>query len=39
MQDVHAAFVAADYDIKELIVALTLTDAFRYRHSVQPETP
>lgn len=39
MQDVRAAFAAADYDIKELIVALTLTDAFRYRHSVQPETP
>jgi hypothetical protein len=39
MQDVQAAFAAAEYDIKELIVALTLTDAFRYRHSVQPETP
>jgi hypothetical protein len=39
MQDVQAAFAAADYDIKELIVTLTLTDAFRYRHSVQSETP
>jgi hypothetical protein len=39
MQDVQAAFAAADYDIKELIVALTLTDAFRYRHTVKSETP
>jgi hypothetical protein len=39
MQDIQAAFAAADYDIKELIVALTLTDAFRYRHAVASETP
>jgi hypothetical protein len=39
MEAVQAAFAAADYDIKELIVALTLTDAFRYRHAVLTETP
>ena len=33
------AFAEADYDIKELIVALTQTHAFRYRHAVQKETP
>jgi hypothetical protein len=39
MDGVQAAFAAADYDIKELIVALTLTDAFRYRHAVHTEAP
>ncbi len=39
MSDIQTAFAAADYDIKELIVALTLTDAFRLRHAVSPETP
>ena len=34
MDNLQATFAAADYDIKELIVALTLTDAFRYRHAV-----
>jgi hypothetical protein len=37
MDEVRAAFAAANYDIKELIVALTQTDAFRYRHAVQPQ--
>ena len=31
------AFAAANYDIKELIVALTQTEAFRYRHAVAGE--
>jgi len=35
--ELEAAFAAADYDIKELIVALTLTDAFRYRHAMEGE--
>ncbi|WP_146658864.1 DUF1592 domain-containing protein [Enhygromyxa salina] len=35
----EAAFAASNYDIKELIVALTLTDAFRYRHAVQEKSP
>jgi hypothetical protein len=39
MDSVQAAFAAADYDIKELIVALTQTDAFRYRPAVHTETP
>jgi hypothetical protein len=29
-------FADAGYDIKELIVALTQTDAFRYRRAVAP---
>jgi hypothetical protein len=37
MDEVQAAFAAADYDIKELIIALTQTDAFRYRHAVTPQ--
>jgi hypothetical protein len=39
MTDIQTAFAASDYDIKELIVALTLTDAFRLRHAVSTETP
>ncbi|MFV8751745.1 DUF1592 domain-containing protein [Nannocystaceae bacterium ST9] len=39
MQTIQAAFAAADYDIEELIVALTLTDAFRFRHAPSTETP
>ncbi|MCX4239575.1 DUF1592 domain-containing protein [Paraliomyxa miuraensis] len=35
--ELHAAFAASDYDIKELIVALTQTDAFRYRHAIQED--
>ena len=31
---IRQAFAAADYDVKELIVALTMTDAFRYRRQV-----
>lgn len=31
------AFAAANYDVKELLVALTQTDAFRYRNRVQAE--
>ncbi|MFO7561414.1 MAG: DUF1592 domain-containing protein [Enhygromyxa sp.] len=30
---IREAFAAADYDVKELIVALTRTDAFRYRRA------
>lgn len=33
---IREAFAAADYDVKELIIALTRTDAFRYRHAVRP---
>ena len=36
MDTIEAAFAAADYDIKELIIALTKTDAFRYRPAVTP---
>jgi hypothetical protein len=39
VDEIHAAFAASDYDIKELIIALTLTDAFRYRHAVQEDSP
>lgn len=37
MAEVQAAFAEANYDIKELIIALTQTDAFRYRHAVNPQ--
>jgi hypothetical protein len=36
MEIVNRDFAAANYDIKELLVALTQTPAFRYRHSVTP---
>ncbi|WP_258183059.1 DUF1592 domain-containing protein [Enhygromyxa salina] len=39
VDEIHAAFAASNYDIKELIVALTLTDAFRYRHAVREDSP
>jgi hypothetical protein len=40
VQEIQTRFAAADYDIKELVIALTLTDAFRYRHaSVAEESP
>jgi hypothetical protein len=39
VNEIHAAFAESNYDIKELIVALTLTDAFRYRHAVQEDSP
>jgi hypothetical protein len=39
VDEIHSAFVASNYDIKELIIALTLTDAFRYRHAVQEDSP
>jgi hypothetical protein len=39
IDEIHAAFAASNYDIKELIIALTLTDAFRYRHAVQEDSP
>jgi hypothetical protein len=32
---IRQAFADAEYDVKELIVALTMTDAFRYRHAVK----
>jgi len=35
LQKVDEAFAAAGYDIKELIVALTQTDAFMYRKAVK----
>jgi hypothetical protein len=31
---VEEAFAAANYDIKELVIALTMTDAFRYRRTL-----
>jgi uncharacterized protein DUF1592/uncharacterized protein DUF1588/uncharacterized protein DUF1595/uncharacterized protein DUF1587/uncharacterized protein DUF1585 len=34
MNRLQAAFRAADYNVKELLVALTRTDAFRYRNVV-----
>jgi hypothetical protein len=37
MDSLYAEFEAADFDIKELIVALTTTQAFRYRHAANPE--
>jgi hypothetical protein len=39
IDEIHTAFAVSNYDIKELIVALTLTDAFRYRHAVQEDSP
>lgn len=36
LERVGRAFADSGYDIQELIVALTLTDAFRYRHAVDP---
>ena len=33
----QAEFAVADYDIKQLLVALTQTDAFRYRHRPSAE--
>ena len=37
--ELSSTFASANYDIKELIVALTLTDAFRYRHATQEQSP
>jgi hypothetical protein len=37
MDQIREAFAAADYDMKELIIALTKTDAFRYRHAMVAE--
>lgn len=34
---IRQAFADANYDVKELIVALTMTDAFRYRHAVRAD--
>jgi hypothetical protein len=36
MAKLQATFATANYDIKELLVALTQTDAFLYRKSVAP---
>jgi hypothetical protein len=36
IDEIREAFAAANYDVKELIVALTMTDAFRYRAAVRP---
>jgi hypothetical protein len=37
MDFVNQRFAESEYDIKELLVALTQTDAFRYRHRIQTE--
>lgn len=37
LDTIQAAFANADYDIQELLVALTQTDAFRYRRRAQAE--
>lgn len=37
MDTIQLSFAAAGHDIKELLVALTQTDAFRYRRRVQAE--
>ncbi|WP_308726534.1 DUF1592 domain-containing protein [Enhygromyxa salina] len=37
IDEINEAFAAADYDIKELIISLTQTDAFRYRRAVSAE--
>jgi hypothetical protein len=34
MRKVQETFAASGYDIRELLVALTQTDAFRYRHAI-----
>lgn len=39
VDEIHEAFAASGYDIKELIIALTRTDAFRYRHAIQEDSP
>jgi hypothetical protein len=36
LQAAKAAFASANFDIRELLVALTQTDAFRYRQKVTP---
>jgi len=35
LDTIRQAFAAADYHVEELIVALTMTDAFRYRRAVR----
>lgn len=37
MKTVQEAFAASGYDVRELLVALTQTPAFRYRHAIVPE--
>jgi hypothetical protein len=39
VDEIRTAFAASNYDIKELIIALTRTDAFRYRHAVEEDSP
>ncbi len=39
VDEIRATFAESNYDIKELIIALTRTDAFRYRHAVQEDSP
>jgi hypothetical protein len=36
LTELRAAFAAAGHDVRELLVALTQTDAFRYRRAVVP---
>lgn len=36
-EHIYAAFAESDYDIRELIVALTISDAFRYRRVAEME--
>ncbi len=37
METIQRAFAESGYDVRELLVALTQTPAFRYRHAVVPE--
>ena len=37
MEQINEAFVGSDFDIRELLVALTQTETFRYRHRVVAE--
>ena len=39
MQQLQLAFAAKDFNVKELLVALTQTDAFRYRRAVTVQGP
>jgi hypothetical protein len=36
LSKIQETFRASGYDMKELLVALTQTDAFLYRHAVTP---
>jgi hypothetical protein len=34
---INQKFSESNYDVKELLIALTQTDAFRYRHRIEAE--